>query len=134
MREDLRRDVEEWGDPLARDARGFRLEAHALHNEMFHFTGNRPDGAGFDAVASAIAGRPFDAETLIPNVTCERCHGPGRRHVEAARRGEASLDMPFGLGIPRMILAAVIVLFGLFPAILFDVINTASVPFIRGLP
>jgi NADH-quinone oxidoreductase subunit M len=43
-------------------------------------------------------------------------------------------DMPFRLGIPRMILAAVIVLFGLFPAILFDVINTASVPFIRGLP
>ena len=43
-------------------------------------------------------------------------------------------DMPFRLGIPRMILAAVIVLFGLFPAILFDVISTASVPFIRGLP
>jgi NADH-quinone oxidoreductase subunit M len=33
-----------------------------------------------------------------------------------------------------MILAAVIVLFGLMPSILFDVISTASVPFIRGLP
>ena len=24
---------------------------------------------------------------MIPSVTCERCHGPGRAHVEAARRG-----------------------------------------------
>ncbi|MFO0888791.1 MAG: hypothetical protein U0790_06545 [Isosphaeraceae bacterium] len=36
---------------------------------------------------SAIAGRPFDEGTLIPNVTRERCHGPGRRHVEAAAEG-----------------------------------------------
>jgi NADH-quinone oxidoreductase subunit M len=43
-------------------------------------------------------------------------------------------DVSFGLGIPRMILVAVIVLFGLFPRILFDVIDTASVPFIGGLP
>jgi NADH-quinone oxidoreductase subunit M len=43
-------------------------------------------------------------------------------------------DVPFGLGVPRMILAAVIVLFGLLPSILFDVIDTASVAFIRGLP
>jgi NADH-quinone oxidoreductase subunit M len=43
-------------------------------------------------------------------------------------------DVSFRLGIPRMILAAVIVLFGLLPSILFDVINTASVAFIRGLP
>ena len=33
-----------------------------------------------------------------------------------------------------IVVLAVIVLFGLFPSILFDVINTASVPFIRGLP
>ncbi len=43
-------------------------------------------------------------------------------------------DLSFGLGIPRMILAAVIVLFGLLPSILFEVIDTASVAFIRGLP
>jgi NADH-quinone oxidoreductase subunit M len=43
-------------------------------------------------------------------------------------------DIPFGLGIPRMILAAVIVFFGLFPSVLFDVIDSAAVPFIRGLP
>jgi NADH-quinone oxidoreductase subunit M len=43
-------------------------------------------------------------------------------------------DISLGLGIPRMILAAVIVLFGLLPSILVEVIDTASVAFIRGLP
>jgi NADH-quinone oxidoreductase subunit M len=43
-------------------------------------------------------------------------------------------DVSFGLGIPRMILAAVIVLFGLLPSILFEVIDTTSAAFIRGLP
>ncbi|HYC71179.1 MAG TPA: hypothetical protein VEB66_08240 [Opitutaceae bacterium] len=32
-----------------------RLEAAALHNEMHHFTSNRPDGAGFTACAVAMA-------------------------------------------------------------------------------
>jgi 3-oxoacyl-(acyl-carrier-protein) synthase len=40
---------------LTRDAGPFRIAAHALHNEMFHFTGNQPDGAGFAACAAAIA-------------------------------------------------------------------------------
>jgi NADH-quinone oxidoreductase subunit M len=45
-------------------------------------------------------------------------------------------DIPFGLGVPRLILAAVIVFFGIFPAIMFDVIETATIPFIErlGLP
>src|SRR4051812_39831960 len=34
---------------LTREAAPFQLSAHALHNEMFHFTGNQPDGAGFQA-------------------------------------------------------------------------------------
>ena len=40
----------------------------------------------------------FDEETMIPNVSCERCHGPGRAHVAAARRGapEPDLALPFG--------------------------------------
>ena len=33
-----------------------------------------------------------------------------------------------------MILAAVIVFFGLFPSVLFNVIDSAAGPFIRGLP
>ncbi len=40
---------------LAREAGPFRLAAHALHNEMYHFTGNQPEGAGFDACAAAMA-------------------------------------------------------------------------------
>jgi hypothetical protein len=40
---------------------GFTLSAQTLHNEMHHFTANRPDGAGFSAtlapVAAAAAGR-----------------------------------------------------------------------------
>ena len=40
---------------LSRAAAPFQLAAHALHNEMFHFTGNQPDGAGFATCAAAIA-------------------------------------------------------------------------------
>ncbi|MEJ2728588.1 MAG: NADH-quinone oxidoreductase subunit M [Deltaproteobacteria bacterium] len=43
-------------------------------------------------------------------------------------------DVPFGLAVPRMILVAVLVFFGLYPSILFDVIETASIPFMNGLP
>jgi NADH-quinone oxidoreductase subunit M len=43
-------------------------------------------------------------------------------------------DVSFFLGIPRMILAAVLLLLGLFPSLLFDVIRTASLPFMSGLP
>jgi len=40
----------------------------------------------------------IDLETMIPNVSCERCHGPARAHVAAARRGagDAELLLPFG--------------------------------------
>jgi hypothetical protein len=40
----------------------------------------------------------FDENTMIPNVSCERCHGPGRAHVAAARRKapESELTLPFG--------------------------------------
>jgi hypothetical protein len=40
----------------------------------------------------------IDEETMIPNVSCERCHGPGRAHVERANQGApiAQLAMPFG--------------------------------------
>ena len=38
----------------------------------------------------------FDPATLVPNVSCERCHGPGRDHIAAARRGEVDLRMSLG--------------------------------------
>jgi hypothetical protein len=44
----------------------------------------------------------LDEATMIPNVDCERCHGPARAHVEAARRGavagDPALALPFGPG------------------------------------
>jgi NADH-quinone oxidoreductase subunit M len=43
-------------------------------------------------------------------------------------------DVSLGLGIPRMILLAVLVIFGLFPSLMFDMIETASIPFMNGLP
>ena len=43
-------------------------------------------------------------------------------------------DMPFGLGTPRLILAAVIILFGVYPSLMFNMIETAAIPFINGLP
>jgi len=57
-------------------------------------------------------------------------YGPANEHFTDLR------DVTFGLGMPRLILAAVIVFFGIFPAVMFDVIETASVPFINqmGLP
>jgi NADH-quinone oxidoreductase subunit M len=42
-------------------------------------------------------------------------------------------DVSFALGVPRMILVAVLVVFGLFPSLLVDVIQTASIPFMSGL-
>jgi len=35
---------------------GFQIEAHALYNEMHHFTSNAPDASGFAACARGIAG------------------------------------------------------------------------------
>jgi hypothetical protein len=47
-------------------------------------------------LTSTRARNRYEPETLVPNVTCERCHGPGRDHVEAARRGETELTMRVG--------------------------------------
>jgi hypothetical protein len=74
--------------------------------------GTMPHGrelAGHDALKcfrchvtqlSARGGREFEPATMIPAVTCERCHGPGRTHVEAARKRPVAgdLSMPLGLG------------------------------------
>ena len=40
---------------LSRAATPLRIEAQALHNEMHHFTNNRPDGEGFAVCAGAMA-------------------------------------------------------------------------------
>jgi NADH-quinone oxidoreductase subunit M len=43
-------------------------------------------------------------------------------------------DVSFGLGLPRMILTAVMLLFGLFPGLMLDLVQTAVIPFMGGLP
>jgi hypothetical protein len=47
---------------------------------------------------SAHGDQRIDEGTMIPNVSCERCHGPGRAHVAAARRNapESELSLSFG--------------------------------------
>jgi NADH-quinone oxidoreductase subunit M len=55
-------------------------------------------------------------------------YGPG-----GARWSHLS-DMRFVPGLPRLMLAAVIVLFGLYPSLMVDIIETAATPFIDRLP
>jgi NADH-quinone oxidoreductase subunit M len=56
------------------------------------------------------------------------CYGPPKEHHAHIE------DISFAPGIPRMILSVVIVFFGLFPWFMFDMIETASSSFFKGLP
>jgi hypothetical protein len=47
---------------------------------------------------SARGPKVLDVETMIPNISCERCHGPGRSHVEKARSGAPSESLRTLLG------------------------------------
>ncbi len=47
-------------------------------------------------VTSAVSRNLLDVATMIPNVTCERCHGPAQAHVQAARSGKSELGMLLG--------------------------------------
>jgi NADH-quinone oxidoreductase subunit M len=42
-------------------------------------------------------------------------------------------DVSFGLGLPRMILIATLVLFGLLPRLMLDLLQSAVIPFMGGL-
>jgi hypothetical protein len=47
---------------------------------------------------SARGAKRLDVETMIPNISCERCHGPGRSHVEQARGGATAEGLRMLLG------------------------------------
>ncbi len=51
-------------------------------------------------LTSTRGGERLDPGSLIPQVSCERCHGPGREHAERAARHASARDlsMPFGPG------------------------------------
>lgn len=77
--------------------------------------------------AAAIAALVISALFML-RVVQKTFYGPKNTQYEKLP------DVSFGLGLPRMILVAVLVFFGLFPFLLFDLIETASIPFINGLP
>jgi NADH-quinone oxidoreductase subunit M len=76
--------------------------------------------------ALAICGLVISALFML-RVVQRTFYGPQNEKLEHLP------DIPLSLGVPRIMLVVVIVLFGLFPALLFDVIQTASLPFIGGL-
>ena len=75
----------------------------------------------------AISGLVVTALFML-RVVQKTCYGPPKE-VHAQVR-----DISFSQGIPRIILTAVIIFFGLFPSFLFDLIETASGSFFKGLP
>ncbi len=82
------------------------------HSLSGHAVGNSPTGrvhtssdtlkcfACHSTTTSSRGRDELDEGSMIANVSCERCHGPGRSHVEAARRGAGleALKMPQGVG------------------------------------
>jgi NADH-quinone oxidoreductase subunit M len=75
----------------------------------------------------AVAALAFGALFML-RVVQKTCYGPENEKLAHLP------DVSIGLGIPRIILVSVIVLFGLFPSLLFDMIGTASIPLLAGLP
>lgn len=64
------------------------LLAHALHNEMHHFTANRADGAGFAAVLAPFAARLAGRRVWVKG------HGTGT--LEAGRLEAEAVAQAFG--------------------------------------
>lgn len=73
---------------VSREGTGPRIVGHALHNEMFHFTGNRPDGTGFDATAQAMAELARGRRVWVKG------HGTGT--LEAGRLEAEAIARAFG--------------------------------------
>jgi NADH-quinone oxidoreductase subunit M len=65
---------------------------------------------------------------FILRVVQQTCYGPPNQRLAHLP------DIPPLLGVPRVILVSVIVFFGLFPALMVNMIQTATVAFFNGLP
>ena len=65
---------------------------------------------------------------FILRVVQRTCYGPPNERFAHLS------DVTLGLGVPRMILVTVIIFFGLFPSLMFEMIQTASIPLLNGLP
>lgn len=57
------------------------------------------DRSGGKCIQCHVTGTPEmiaaeGAKPSFPNVQCESCHGPGMRHVEAAKTGDTVTDRP----------------------------------------
>lgn len=72
---------------LSRDRGDFALAAHSLHNEMHHFTANRPDGAGFAAALAPLAVAAAGRRLWVKG------HGTGT--LEAGRLEAAAIAQAF---------------------------------------
>jgi NADH-quinone oxidoreductase subunit M len=65
---------------------------------------------------------------FILRVVQRTCYGPPNQRLTHLP------DIPPLLGVPRVILVSVIVFFGLFPSLMVNMIQTATVAFFNGLP
>ena len=82
----------------------------------------------FPILASLAVGALAISALFMLRVVQKTFYGSPRPALQRLR------DVAWPLNAPRLILAAAIVLFGLMPAWLFDMIRTASEPLIAGLP
>jgi 3-oxoacyl-(acyl-carrier-protein) synthase len=72
---------------LGRGPSEFTIEAQALHNELYHFTANQPDGAGFQSLLAPLASRFAGRRLWVKG------HGTGT--LEAGRLEATSLAGSF---------------------------------------
>ncbi len=48
----------------------------------------------FDALSKSLFGNEYDKTNFVLNLSCERCHGPGRAHVESHQAAHNSSTQP----------------------------------------